>query len=69
MNDRVKRKSRTFFELVAASLLNLEVVPYWWSEIIQNMCYVLNRIPKSKNTTSFYKVLKNKKPNLSYFRT
>ena len=33
------------------------------------VCYVLNRIPKSKNKISPYEILKNHKPNVSYFRT
>ena len=33
------------------------------------MCYFLDRISKYKNTTSSYKVFKNKKSNLSYWRT
>ena len=40
-----------------------------WSKIIQFVCYFLDRISKYKNTTSSYKVFKNKKSNLSYWRT
>ena len=32
------------------------------------LCYILNKTPKSKNTTSQYEVVKNKKPKLSYFK-
>lgn len=69
INSKVERKNKTLYEFVGVILLDLGAALYWWGEIIQSVCYVLNRIPKSKNTTAPYEVFKNKKPNLSYFRT
>ena len=51
MNDKAKRKNRTLVELVVAILLNSEAMSYWQGQIILIVCYVLNRILKSKNIT------------------
>ena len=69
MNGKVERKNRTLAELVVAVLLNSGAASYWWGEIILIVSYVLNKIPKSKNSISLYEALKIKRPNLSYFRT
>ncbi|KAK2356784.1 hypothetical protein QL285_094109 [Trifolium repens] len=45
------------------------VAPHWWGEILLTVCYVLNRVPKVKNTVSPYEILKKRQPNLSYLRT
>ena len=68
MNGKAK-KNGTFTELVIAILLNFGAAKHWWGDIILTVCYVLNRIPKSKNKISPYEILKNHKPNVSYFRT
>ena len=59
MNNKVERKNRTLSELVVAILLNLGAAPSWWTKIFRTVYHVLNRIPKSKNTTSPYEVFKN----------
>ena len=38
-------------------------------DILLIVCYVLNRIPKSKSKISPFEILKFYKPNVSYFRT
>ncbi|TYK05693.1 retrotransposon protein, putative, Ty1-copia subclass [Cucumis melo var. makuwa] len=69
MNGKAERKNKTLTELVVAIVIELEVAPSWWDEIIKTVNYVLNWIPKSNNSISSYEILKNKTPNLSYFRT
>ena len=62
MNVKAERKNITLTELVIAILLESEIAPSWWGEIIKTVNYVLNRIPKSNNSISPYEVLKNKTP-------
>jgi len=69
MNGKAERKNRTFSELIVATLLNSGAASFWWGEILLTVCYVLNRIPKSKSSITPYELFKGKKPNLSYFRT
>ena len=68
-NGKAERKNRTFTESVVAILLNYGAASHWWGEILLTACYVLNRVPKSKSKISPYEILKNRQPNLSYFRT
>ena len=50
-------------------MLSSSATFFWWGEILLTVCYVLNRIPKSKSKTSPYEILKKRQPNLSYLRT
>ena len=69
MNGKAERKNRTFTKLVVATMLSSSATSFWWGEILLTVCYVLNRIPKSKSKTSPYEILKKRQPNLSYLRT
>ncbi|CAJ2637004.1 unnamed protein product [Trifolium pratense] len=69
MNGKAERKNRTLTELVVAIMLNSGAAKHWWGEIILTVCFVLNRIPKSKRSESAYEILKKRQPNLSYLRT
>ncbi|XP_071687092.1 uncharacterized protein [Rutidosis leptorrhynchoides] len=69
MNGKAERKIRTLIESVIAILLNSGAASHWWGEVLLTVCYVLNRVPKYKSKTSPYEILKNRNPNLSYFRT
>ncbi|CAJ2634277.1 unnamed protein product [Trifolium pratense] len=69
MNGKAERKNRTLTELVVAIMLNYDAAKHWWGEIILTVCFVLNRIPKSKRSESAYEILKKRQPNLSYLRT
>ncbi|KAL0545202.1 hypothetical protein IC582_020351 [Cucumis melo] len=69
MNGKAERMNRTLTELVVAILLESGAAPSWCGKIIKIVNYVLNRISKSNNKTSPYKVLKHKTPKLSYLRT
>ena len=69
MNGKAERKNRTLTESVVAILLNSGAASHWWGEILLTACYVLNRVPKSKSKISPYEILKNRQPNISYFRT
>ncbi|KAK2429298.1 putative mitochondrial protein [Trifolium repens] len=69
MNGKAERKNRTFTELVVAIMLNSGAAPHWWGEILLTVCYVINRIPKTKNKISPFEILRKRQPKLSYFRT
>ncbi|XP_021741961.1 uncharacterized protein LOC110708182 [Chenopodium quinoa] len=69
MNGKAERKNRTFTDLVVAISLYSGAADHWWGEILLTVCYVLNRIPKTKSKVSPYEILRNKRPNISYFRT
>ena len=47
MNGKAERKNKTFIESVV-------IVSSWWGEILLTVCYVLNKIPKSKTKNSPY---------------
>ena len=69
MNGKAERKNRTFTELVVATMLSSSATSFWWGKILLTVCYVLNKIPKSKSKTSPYEILKKRQPKLSYLRT
>ncbi|KAK2455989.1 putative mitochondrial protein [Trifolium repens] len=69
MNGKAERKNRTLTELVVAIMLTSGAASHWWGEIILTVCYLLNRVPKSKEMVSPYEKLKKRQPNLSYLRT
>ena len=50
-------------------MINSGVAPHWWGEILLTVCYVLNRVPKSKSKISPYEIVKKRQPNLYYLRT
>ena len=66
---KLKEKNKTLTELVVTILLDLGVAPSWWGEITKTISCVLNKIPKTNNTTSPYEVLKNKTPDFFYLKT
>ena len=55
---------------MARTMLNENnLIKYFWVEVVNTSCYVLNRIllrPILKKTP--YELLKNKKPNIIYFK-
>ena len=55
---------------MARTTLNENNLPkYFWAEVVNTSCYVLNRVllrPILKKTP--YELQKNKKPNISYFK-
>ena len=55
--------------MINAILSNLGLTTGYWGEALLTACYILNRIPIKKNNITPYELWKNKKPNLSYFRT
>ncbi|KAK2362991.1 myosin-16 [Trifolium repens] len=69
MNGKAERKNRTFTELVVASMLYVGAASHWWGEIILNVFYILNRVPKANIVVSPYEILKKRQLNLSYLRT
>ena len=64
-----ERKNRTLTEMINAMLSNSGLTTGYWGEALLTACYILNRIPIKKNNITPYELWKNKKPNLSYFRT
>ena len=69
MNGKAERKNKTLTELVVISLLNSSASSRWWVAILLTICHVLHRIPKSKSKITPYDLQKDRKPNVSYFRT
>ncbi|KAL6342996.1 hypothetical protein AAG906_017016 [Vitis piasezkii] len=68
-NGVVERKNRTL-QGMARTMLNENNLPkYFWAEAVNTSCYVLNRILlRSILKKTPYKLWKNKKPNISYFK-
>ena len=69
MNGKAERKNITFTKSVAVVLLNSGATSSWWGEILLTVCYVFNRIPKSKTKISPYEIWKNRKPFLRTWGT
>ena len=65
----VERKNRTLQEMVRTMFHENNLPNYFWVEAINTSCYISNRvlIRFSLDKTS-YKIWKNKKPNISYFK-
>ena len=68
-NGVAERKNRTLIEMINVMLSNSGLTTGYWGEALLTTCYILNRIPIKKNNITPYELWKNKKPNLSYFRT
>ena len=68
-NGVAERKNRTLTLMINAMLSNSSLTTGYWGEALLTACYILNRIPIKKNNITPYELWKNKKPNLSYFRT
>ena len=56
MNGKDERKNRTFIESGVSILLNSYAASSWWGEILLIVCYMLNRIPKSKRKICPYEI-------------
>ena len=68
-NGVVERKNRTLQEMAKTMLNENKLLKYFWFEAVNTSCYVSNRIllrPILKKTP--YKLRKNKKANISYFK-
>ena len=68
-NGVVERKNRSLQEM-ARTMLNEHNLPeYFWAEAVNTSCYVINRtiVRKGLDKTP-YEILKNKRPNVSYFK-
>ena len=68
-NGVVERKNRALKE-IARTLLNETNLPkYFWVDVVNTACYVLNRVlirPILKKTP--YELFKGRKPNISHLR-
>lgn len=60
MNGKAEIKNKTLTKVVVAIMLNSSDAPHWRGEILFIICYVLNRVPKSKSEISPYKILKKR---------
>ena len=68
-NGVVERKNRTLVEMARTLLVEGQLSKRFWAEAVNTSCYILNRAmvrPVIKKTP--YHLLKDKKPNLGYFR-
>ncbi|KAH9657810.1 Integrase catalytic domain-containing protein [Citrus sinensis] len=68
-NGVVERKNRSIQEM-ARTMLNENALPkYFWAEVVNTTCYVLNRVlirPHLNKTP--YELWKDRKPNIGYFK-
>ena len=68
-NGVVERKNRTLQEMARTILHENNVPNYFWAEAVNTSCYILNRVLiRSSLDKTPYKLWKNKKPNISYFK-
>ena len=63
------KKEQNFYRISCSYYVEFQCNIFLVGEILLTVCYVLNRIPKSKSKTSPYEILKKRQPNLSYLRT
>ena len=69
-NGVVERKNRVFQEIRIAMLCKNTLSKYFWAEVVNTFCYVLNQILFKKTLNKIlYELWKDKKLNISYFRT
>ncbi|KAK8608159.1 hypothetical protein V6N13_023590 [Hibiscus sabdariffa] len=67
-NGVVERKNRTLEEMARTMLCENNLPKYFWAEATNTSCYIINRVmirPILNKTP--YEILKNKRPNISYF--
>ncbi|KAK8578905.1 hypothetical protein V6N13_142162 [Hibiscus sabdariffa] len=67
-NGVVERKNRTLEEMARTMLCENNLPKYFWAEATNTSCYIINRVmirPLLNKTP--YEILKNKRPNISYF--
>ena len=67
-NGVVERKNRTIQEMTKTMLNENSLLKYFWAEVVNIACYVLNHvlIRSSLNKTP-YELWKDRKPNIDYF--
>ena len=68
-NEVVERKNRTLQEMARIMLHENNLPTYFWAEVTNTYCYILNRVlirPSLDKTP--YELWKNKKPNINYFQ-
>ena len=49
-------------------LSNSDLSEGFWGEAMVTACYILNKVPNKRNSTTPYELWNKRKPNLSYFR-
>ena len=67
-NGVAERKNRTLTEMINAMLSKSGLSEGFWGEAMLTACYILNRVPNKRNSTTPYELWNKKRPNLSYFR-
>ncbi|GJU84486.1 zinc finger, CCHC-type containing protein [Tanacetum coccineum] len=65
-NGVAERKNRTLKEMVKSMLSYSGLSEGLWGEAILTSCYLLNRVPNKRNTTTPYDLWYKKRPNLSF---
>src|ERR1044072_7059438 len=68
ISPALERKNRTLQEMARTMIQETDMARHLWAEAVNTACYIQNKIsirPILNNTP--YELLKNKKPNISYF--
>lgn len=69
-NDVAERMNRALVEMGRCLLKQAKMPPIFWAEAINTACYIRNRcISKALNGDTPHMIWKQKKPNLTYFKT
>lgn len=68
-NGEVKRKNKTLVEMVGTMLHKYNLPLYFWVEVFNTTCYILNRVLKRPilNKT-LYELWNNRRPKILYLR-
>ncbi|KAK4401996.1 Retrovirus-related Pol polyprotein from transposon TNT 1-94 [Sesamum angolense] len=67
-NGVAERKNRIFKDMINSLLLISGLPKYLWGETLNTACHILNRVSLKHNTSTPFKLWKDRKPSLKYFR-
>nr|GEX19922.1 retrovirus-related Pol polyprotein from transposon TNT 1-94 [Tanacetum cinerariifolium] len=68
-NDIVKRRNRTLIEAARTMLIFFKDLMFLWAEAVATACYTKNRsLIHTLHNKTLYKLVHNKKPDLSFLR-
>ena len=63
-----ERKNRTLEEMAQTMLCESHLPKYFWAEIVNTACYILNRaLIRSIHKKIFYELRYDRKPNIGFF--
>ena len=69
-NGVVEKKNRSLNEMARTMFYENNLPKYFWGEIINTTCYVINKVSiRSLLSKSPYELYKGRKPNISHLRS